>query len=699
VNVRQTAAVSPATETHFAHRPWLLALVLAVVTFLAYFPVLRAGFFWDDDTLFARNPAMLSLPGLRQIWSSLTASRFVPLTLTSFWVERRVWGLNPLPYHALNVGVHAANAVLLWVLLRRLKIRGAWVAAAVWALHPVNTETVAWVSELKNAQSELFFLLALLTFLRFEGRLSPRDYAAALVFGAAAMLSKASTIMLPGVMLLCAWWQRGRWRRQDFLRVAPLAAFGAAMSLVTIVEQRQEIAHTGASDWALSATQRVMLAGRAPWFYAGKVLWPADLCLVYPRWELAVHSVVAWLPLVGLALVVAALWPFRHARWAQAAIFGLGYFLIALLPVLGFFDTYFFRYSLVADHFQYLGSIGLIGLVIGTGTIVCQRAGPWGRDLGVFGAAIVLLTLGVSTWKRSHVYQNLETLWSDTVTKNPQSWMVHGNLGYILSSEGRVNDAIGEFEQATRLKPDDAQAHINLGNILLQTGKVPEAIGQYQEALRLKPDDAQAHYNTGNALQRAGKVSEAIAQYEQALRVNPNYAEPHNNLGLALSESGKIQEAIRHYEQALEIDPDYAKAHNNLGLALERAGRASEAMRHYEQALRIKPDYPEALNNLAWLLATRMPPDRGNSIRAVALAERACKVSNPPMATYLDTLAAAYAAAGRFDDAIATAQKAIDVARTAGQARLVEKTEARLELYRGGRAYSQSTEVTGPGAP
>ncbi len=663
---RQAPAVSsPATENYFARRLWLLASVLMVVAFVAYQPVWRAGFIWDDDQYFTQNPVMLSISGLRLIWSSLTASRFVPLTLTSFWVERRFWGLHPLPYHLINVGLHASNAVLLWTLLRRLRIRGAWLAAAVWALHPVNTETVAWVTELKNTQSGLFFLLALLVFLRFEDGSRPRDYAVALVLGAAAMLSKPSTVVLPGVMLLCAWWRRGRWTRNDFRRVAPLVAVAAAMSLVTIVEQRKEIAHTGTPEWALTAAQRLMIAGRAPWFYAGKVLWPADLCFVYPRWELAAHSVMAWLPLAGLALLAATLWQFRRARWAQAAIFGLGWFVIALLPVLGFFNTYFFRYSFVSDHFQYLACIGLISLAVSTGTTIWERAGQRVRDFGVVAAGILLLALGVSTWRQAHIYQNVGTLWRDTLMKNPRCWMAHTNLGLVLAQTGRIEDAIAHYEQALRIKPDHAEAHNNLGMALAQMGRSEDAIAQYQQALRIKPD----------------------------------FAEAHNNLGVALAHTGKISDAIAHYEQALRIKPDFAEVHCNLAHALERTRRVHEAIEHYEQALRANPDYAPAQNNLARLLATLAPADGGDPVRAVSLAEQACQLTRDRVAPYLDTLAAAYASVGRFTDAVTIAQAAVDLARSSGQTQVAAEIQQHLQLYRSGRAYRPSTGVTSLGNP
>jgi tetratricopeptide (TPR) repeat protein len=255
---------------------------------------------------------------------------------------------------------------------------------------------------------------------------------------------------------------------------------------------------------------------------------------------------------------------------------------------------------------------------------------------------------------------------------------------------GKAQEAIGEYERALRIKPDHVEAHVNLGSAFLRMGKVQEAIEQYRQALRINPDYAEAHSNLGASLQRMGELQEAVAEYEQALRSKPDYVEAHFNLGLALEKLGRTTEAISHYEQALRVKPDFTAAHYNLGDALLRAGKVQEAIGHYEQALRIKPHNPEALNNLAWLLATQAPAGSADPVRAVALAEQAGKLSGNRVAAYLDTLAAAYAAAGRFSDAIATAQRAVELARSGGQPQLAEKIESRLQLYRNGHAYSQS---------
>jgi tetratricopeptide (TPR) repeat protein len=499
-----------------------------------------------------------------------------------------------------------------------------------------------------------------LCFLRFETDNKRGSYALAFAFGAAAMLSKPSTVVLPVILPLCAWWERGRWQRGDLRRIAAFFGLAVGMSLLTIIEQRGHVMRAGAAQWQLGPGDRLAVAGRAIWFYAGKVLWPAGLTFVYPRWNVGASSWSSWAAWVGLVAVGVTLWKFRSRVWCRPVLFGGGFFVAALLPVLGFFDVFYFRYSFVADHFQYLASIGIIALAAGGGTVLCERTGSVARYAGAMVAAIVLLALGVDTWKRTYVYQNLETLWQDTVTRNPGAYMAHNNLGVALSQAGKEREAIEQFEQAARLKPDDAEAYGNLGNVSLHAGKLQEAIGQYEHALEL----------------------------------NPNFAVAHTGLGLALERTGKAPEAVWHYEEALRVKPDDAEAHNYLGLALKRMGKVSEAAEQYEQALRIDPDYLEALNNLAWLLATQAPAEAADPVRAVALAEQACKLTDNRVATYLDTLAAAYAAAGRFGDAVGTAQKAIPLADSAAQTQLVSKIEMRLELYRANRGYYEPKNVT-----
>ena len=770
---RQSMASAPATKTTPVPKAWVCAFVLVLITLLAYQPVWHAGFVWDDDFYVTENRALRSGDGLRRIWVKLETTRqYYPVTVTSLWAEYHLWKLRPLGYHLVNVLLHALNAVLLWRVLRRLEIPGSWWAAAIFALHPVTVESVAWIAERKNVLSCLFYLLAVLAYLRFRPLTDDeparawdrRFYPAVLVLFLCALLSKTVTCSLPAVLTLLVWWKTGRVEKRDALPLTPLFVLGAALGLMSKWAE-QHFVGAGGAEWTLSFVQRCLIAGRAVWFYAGKLFWPHNLTFIYPRWEIDAAAPWQYLFPVAFAVVVIVLWKLR-ARIGRGPLVAVLCFAGTLVPALGFFDVYPFQYSYVADHFQYMACIGLISLAVSTGTAICKRAGPQGRNLGRLATALVLVLLAVSTWKQAHIYQDRETLWRDTLAKNPAAWMAHNNLSDILIQQGKIEEAIWHLEQALRLKPDTVQ-HSNLGFALAQAGRVTEAIGHYEQALRLKPDYAAAHSNLGLALARMGKTQKAMEHYEQALRIQPDFAEVHCNLGVALAQAGRVGEAIGHYEQALRIQPDSVEAHSNLGLALARVGKTQKAMEHYEQALRIKPDlaeahynlgitllqlgrlqeamghleqtlrikpdfaeahnnlgnaleqtgkvreaighyeqalrskpdYAEAENNLAWLLATLAPADGGDPVRAVTLAERACKLTNNRVAAYLDTLAAAYAAAGRFNDAIAAAQKAIGLARSAGQTQMVSEIETRLELYRAGRAYRAPASVTSPHAP
>jgi Flp pilus assembly protein TadD len=570
------------------------AALIVFLVFVAYLPALFCGFIWDDDDHLTANPAMRSVEGLKEIWSSRKVSRYYPLTLTSFWVQRRLWGLHPLPYHAISIALQAANAVLFWRVLSRLQVRGALAAAALWAVHPVGVETVAWVTELKNTQSGLFFLLALLLFFRFEDGLRPRDYAVSLLCGAAAMLSKPSTVVLPAVLLLCAGWRRGQVTEKDLLRVAPLVLFAAAMSLLTIGEQRWHIGTGTASDWTLTAAQRLMLAGNAIWFYAGKLLWPANLSFIYPRWELPVRSVAAWLPVAGLFLVAGALWRFRCTAWARATAFGLGYFMIALAPVLGFFDIYFFRYSFVADHFQYLASMGLVALVVSGVATLFERVGPHGRISAKLAATVALLILSGATWRQAYAYQNQETIWRDTAAKNPSAWLAHNILGVICMRTDRLPEAAMHLQRAVELAPDSPESNESLADLLASEGRLDEAIHHYIRALQARPDWPDVINNLGRAFARQGKLEDAVAQFTRALQLKPGVQVVESNLGLALVKLGRFDEAMAHASRALKLDPQDAQAHYAVAVVFEEKGQLTEAAGHYAEALRLQPNHKEA---------------------------------------------------------------------------------------------------------
>src|SRR5213595_229462 len=364
---------------------WLLGFCLIGIILIAYGQTWHAGFIWDDESHLTQNPCIVGPLGLKEIWTS-TRAVYYPLVLTTFWVLHKFIGLNPLPYHLLNIFLHAASAILLWRVLEVLRVRGAWLGAALWALHPITVQSVAWVTELKNTQSCLFYLLSILFFLRWEQEGAPVfsqaqrrsgervcvvSFVSSLGFFILATLSKPSVVMLPIVLALCIWWMRRKIRWRDALALAPFALISALASVWTIWEQRFHARAVG-PDWAQTFPERLIVAGKAIWFYLGKLLWPHPLIFIYPRWDVDSSKVVAYLPLLAAIAGLIALW-FTRAKWGRALFFAAAYHVISLFPVLGFFSVYFFRYSFVSDHFQYLASMGPLALA-GAGIVTaCRR--------------------------------------------------------------------------------------------------------------------------------------------------------------------------------------------------------------------------------------------------------------------------------------------------------------------------------------
>jgi tetratricopeptide (TPR) repeat protein len=591
--------------------PVWLGLLLTVVTVVAYLPALRGGFIWDDDAYVTQNVMLTAPDGLSQIWfSAHRQSQYFPLAYTTLRFERALWGLNPQGYHAVNVLLHAANALLLWQLLRRLAVPGAGLAAAIFALHPVQVESVAWITELKNVQSALFYLLALLAWVKFAGPPAGvrwRFYWLALLCHALALFSKTTACTLPAALLLILWWRRQALGWRQVLQVLPFVLLGLGMGLVSVWWEK----HLGNYDVPEAGGQfgfieRVLIATRAVWFYAAKLFWPVNLTFSYPRWGIDLRAPLQYLGLMGCGLFAWLLW-WRRKNFGRGFTAGLIFFVAALSPLLGFIPLYTFSYSFVADHYQYLACTGLIipFAALLSDRMIYER---FGRVAGRCLTGSLLLVLGALTWKQTHIYADQRTLWQDTVAKNPASSMAHNNLGTALGEKGLIDEAVWQFEESIRLKPDNAEAHNSLGIALGQKGQADEAIRQFEQAIRLKPDFADAHDNLGVTLAGKGQTDEAIRQYQEALRLKPDNAEAHNNLGAALGKKGQIDEAICQYQEAVRLNPDAAEAHYNLGVALAAKGRTEEAILQFQEALRLKPYFAEARDNLARALRTDAAP-------------------------------------------------------------------------------------------
>jgi Tfp pilus assembly protein PilF len=706
-------------------RGWLKGLLLVAAVVFAYQPVWHAGFIWDDDA-HVTKPALRSLNGLARIWMQLGATQqYYPLVHSVFWVEHRLWGDSTVGYHLTNILLHAFSALLLVKILRRLKIPGAWLAAAIFALHPVQVESVAWISEFKNTLSGAFYLGSALAYLGFDRNRNGGNYALALGLFVLGLMSKTVIATLPAALLVVFWWQRGKlsWK-QDVLPLIPFFVAGIGAGLFTAWVERKYIGAEG-SEFNFSIVERFLIAGRVTWFYLGKLFLPVNLVFVYPRWQ--VSQTVWWQYLYpGSALLLLGALCWQRRRW-RGPLAGLLFFGGTLFPALGFFNVYPFRFSLVADHFQYLAGIGPIVLVA-AGISTCfssfrARRLFWEPAFcGTLLAALCLLT-----WRQSRTYQNDETLWRTTLARNPSSFLAHNNLGNIFLQNGQVDEALTHFHKALEIWPQYAPAHNNLGNALLRKGQVDEALEHFQKAIDIQPGFAQAHNNLGIVLFQKGQVDEALTHFQKALAIQPNNAEICNNFGNALLGKGEVDGAIRCFQKAVEIAPDFAGAQENLGMILSQKGQVDEAIVHYQKAVAIQPVNAEfqynlgyalflkgeergavahyqrslelqpqnaiACKNLAWILATSPEASVRNGRKAVELAEQAVRLSGGTNSIFIGTLAAAYAEVGRFSEAVEMAQRARQLAAAQNNAALVNVLQMQIGLYQAGSPFRDASQT------
>jgi tetratricopeptide (TPR) repeat protein len=540
-----------------------LAGLLAGLVLITYLPAYGAGFVWDDDYYVFANPTLRDWSGLWSIWVDPFATpQYYPLVHTGFWLEYRLAGPSPHLYHFTNVVLHAANAVLLWRILERLAVPGAWVIAAVFALHPVQVESVAWITERKNVLSTLFYLWAALTYLRFaaladRGTTDRRLLAGTWLLFVAALLSKSVTATLPAALLLLLWWKRGTLLRRDWVTLAPMLLAGAAAGLLTVWLEREHVLARG-PEWDLSLVDRALIAGRALWFYASKLVWPQDLAFIYPRWIIDAGAAWQYLyPLAALALI-AALFALR-GRVGRGPLTAVLFYAGTLFPALGFFNIYPMRYSFVANHFQYLACVGLVALVVAPIAGRLQGAYPGARARGIM-AAPVIVVLAALSWWNTLAYADAETLWRDTLAKNPGAWMAHHNLGIALDADGRHDEAKAHYRAAVDLKPSHFRAHHKLGRSLAREGRLDEAIVHFEAAIHLAPDERQLHSSVGEAYLRRGDFVAAEVAFRRVLQPPFEHAGTRVKLARALIGQGRVDEARAALEEALRIDPGHAGA-------------------------------------------------------------------------------------------------------------------------------------------
>ncbi len=600
---------SHSTGSHWVAAAILLALV-------AYIPAYRAGFIWDDDAHLSENEHMRSLGGIVPLLTDPGAAipnrQWYRLTMLSFWLEYRIWGGHAAGYHVTNVLLHLASALLLWRILARAVPPAAPWLAALFALHPVMVESVAWVTERKNTLSAFCYLLSLGAFLRFEREGGARVYLLSLGLFVCALLAKTTTCTLPAALWILAWWRDGRVSRRILAATIPYFLAGILAALWTIQTERAQVGAVG-SAWDASFLERCLLAGNVWWFYLGKLAFPHPLMFIYPRWEIDAREWTLWLLPAACILALAALWAARR-RIGRGPLAALGFFTVTLAPASGFFDVYPFRFSFVADHFQYLAALGpltLAGSVLGRAYAALPRA-----RYAILPALFCLLAL--LTYRHAATFHDNRTLWEATLAQNPRAWIALANLGNIHNNAGEHETARAYYALALALEPDLPEALAGLGFVHAQRKEYSEAIALYERAIARKPSASLFHRRLSEAYAAIGDRARALECYERAVSLAPDEVELLVNLGWMYAQSGRLAEGQEVLERALRLDPGKLEAHLNLGAIHLLAKRYPAALEALERGAAAAPGDPRPHLNAA-LVHERM----NDPARALASLERA----------------------------------------------------------------------------
>ena len=588
--------------------PWqqgalIAAIIIAVA--LVYLPALRGNFVWDDFLLITGNPLLQNASGLLEIWSGGRTADYFPLTNTVFWIEHHLFGRNATGYHAVNILLQTANALLVWRLLEQLNIRGAWLAGLIFGIHPVHVASVAWISELKNLLSMFFALLSILFFLELGEKRLPNSvaaYAASLVFFALALLSKTQVVFLPIVLLLCAWWRNKKTpgRRttlnlhREVIRSWPFFLIAIVFGLVTMWFQNRGI---GEEEIIIgSLPRRFVNAAMAIWWYAAHLFAPVRLMAIYPNWRFDAPRVLEWLPLIALLGVVAGLWHWRNSG-TRGALFAVACFIVALLPTVGFIRMAYVRSgTLVADHLQYFADVSLLALFSASVAYVWRQR-PRAKKIATAATVTLLVgAMGTYAFRRAEVYRDEEILWQDNLSKNPDAWQAHIQIAQRRFNQERYAETAYHAGRAAELKPELADIHNLLGLAYCRLERFDEGIAEYRTALQLKEAKsstaksgavATIRTNLANALTiTATRLSESAATVpEESMR--------------------RYEEAIRQYQAALELEPQQPIIHRNLGMLLIKLGRDEEAIPHLRATLQIVPNEPVAREMLDAIESSR----------------------------------------------------------------------------------------------
>ena len=593
-----------------APRDVLGILGLALLVAVSYFPATQAGFIWDDLIL-TSSKAVQKWSGLWHLWfdtentyrgGDTREGHFWPLPYSTFWLEHKLWGFAPVGYHVVNLLLHFANTWLVWRLLRRLAVPGAWLIAAVFAVHPVHVEAVAWVMGRKDLLSALFYLLAALVWLRFVDAPRAGHYVLAMTLFVAGLLSKSVAVTLPVALLIGHWWQQGRVTSTDVLRLLPffLVGLGIGLTEISFYQRRQPL------FFDYSAVDRLLISARALWFYVGKLLWPADLAVLYPRWDIDPLAPLGWGYVAAALTALGLLWRFR-SRMGHGPLAGVAFFAVTLAPMLGFVDNIYMTFSFVADRYQYLASLGLIVVFVGCAAHgVDKLSGAW-RYGALTVAGMILVVLGTLTWQQASIYRDDVTFYTHVIALNPVAHDAHLNLGAALLAQGRKEEALAAALTAVEQRPDSADAYVNVGEVLVGLRRFDEAEQYLRRGYKLDRRHPMILLSLANALDKQERYEEALEVYDAVLELGPEDIRTHVGRGSVLIRIGRYADVFEALKPVVALQAEslpserrlHARLHTQLSLAARKLGRLDEAEKHHRRALDLVPEGPGPMQSLA----------------------------------------------------------------------------------------------------
>jgi tetratricopeptide (TPR) repeat protein len=609
---------------------YIICLLLVVATFAVYWQVLDNDFVnYDDDYYVTDNIRVhkgVTFDSLTWAFTSSHAANWHPLTWISHMIDCQLYGLNPRGHHLTSLLFHVANTLLLLLILVRMTgtLWQSSFVAALFALHPLHVESVAWVAERKDVLSTFFMMLTIWTYILYVKKGEVKRYLLVVLFFVLGLMSKPMLVTLPFILLMLDFWPLGRLcllhdtrnvvtgqqtnERTDIFRLVlekvPFFALAVVSSVVTFIVQERGGAMGLLKSYSLQT--RIINAFVAYIEYIMSMIWPAKLAVLYPH---PGNSLPLWKGVVaGLALVLITILVIRKARKIPYIAVGWLWYVVTLIPVIGIVQV---GPQAMANRYTYITLIGLFVIIAWGANDLLSRWLYRKIWLGTL-AAIILPVLIILTWKQVQYWENSITLYKHTLKHTSNNYVIHNNQGIALREQGSTEEAIKHYLQALRSNPDYAQAHYNLGNAYAGSGKHKKAIEAYKKAIRINPDYAQAHYNLGVAYAGSGKHKKAIEIFLQVLRIDPDHVQAHSNLGAAYAGSGKYKEAIEAFLQALRVDPDYALVHNNLGIAYGVLGKYKEATEAFKQAIRINPDDTDAHLSLGFAYLSLN--DRGSAL-------------------------------------------------------------------------------------